>query len=107
MLKIRLSRTGKKHAPSFRIVVIPGESPRDGRALEVLGHFNPSTNPPDFKLDKERLQYWIKRGAQMTKAVEELAKGKYQFKPYYPKEKEEKEGEEKEADKKEPKEKEE
>jgi len=86
MLKIRLSRTGKKHAPSFRIVVIPKERPRDGKAVEVLGHFNPSTNPPTLSVKRERLQYWLERGAQLTKPVEKLIKGKYEFKPYRPKE---------------------
>ena len=88
MLKIRLLRTGKKHAPSFRIVVAPSSNPRDGKSLEILGHFNPSMNPPDFKLDKKRLQYWVERGAQMTEAVQKLSEGKYVFKPYHPKRKE-------------------
>lgn len=91
MLKIRLSRTGKKNAPSYRIVVIPGRYPRDGRALEILGHFNPSANPPTFSLDKGRLEYWLSQGAQMTEAVKKLAEGKYEFKPYRPKAKEEEE----------------
>lgn len=85
MLKIRLSRTGKRNAPSFRITVVPGKHPRDGKALEVLGHFNPSSHPPNFSLDKERLKYWIDHGAQMTEAVRKLAEGKYEFKPYQPK----------------------
>ncbi len=82
MLKIRFSKTGKRSAPAFRIVVTPESRPRDGRALEVLGHFNPSTNPPALSLDRKRLQYWLERGAQMTDAVEQLARGKYEFKPY-------------------------
>ena len=85
MLKIRLSKTGKKNAPSYRIVVVPGKYPRDGRALEILGHFNPSANPPTFSLDKGRLEYWLSQGAQMTEAVKKLAEGKYEFKPYRPK----------------------
>lgn len=86
MLKIRLSRRGKKNAPAYRIVVMPEKHPRDGRALEVLGHFNPSVKPPTFSLDKERLNYWLGQGAQMTEAVKKLAEGKYEFKPYRPKE---------------------
>lgn len=85
MLKIRLAKTGKKNAPSYRIVVMPAKHPRDGRALEILGHFNPSANPPTFSLNKERLKYWIRQGAQMTEAVKKLAEGKYEFKPYRPK----------------------
>lgn len=82
MLKVRLSRTGKKNAPSYRIVVMPGRYPRDGKALEILGYFNPSTKPPAFSLNKKRLEYWLSQGAQMTEAVEKLVKGKYELKPY-------------------------
>lgn len=102
MLKIRLSRTGKKNAPAYRIVVMPEKHPRDGRALEVLGYFNPSVKPPTFSLDKERLKYWLSQGAQMTEAVKKLAEGKYEFKPYRPKPPETPE-EEKEASSQKPK----
>lgn len=85
MLKIRLLKTGKRNAPSFRIVVMPERYPRDGKALEVLGHFNPSVRPPTFSLDKKRLEHWLAHGAQMTEAVKKLAEGKYEFKPYRPK----------------------
>lgn len=85
MLKIRLSKTGKKNAPSYRVVVIPEEKPRDGEAVEILGHFNPSVKPPTLSLDKERLKHWLGKGAQMTEAVKNLVEGKYKFKPYIPK----------------------
>jgi len=88
-VKIRLSRTGKKNAPSFRIVAIDSRSPRDGRALEILGHYNPSMTPPSFEVKKARLEYWQSVGAQMTEAVEKLLKGEYEYKKYAPKKKEE------------------
>lgn len=85
MLKIRLSRTGKKNAPAYRIVVIPEKYSRDGRALEVLGYFNPTIKPPVFSISKERLKYWLDQGAQMTSAVRRLVEGRYEFKVYRPK----------------------
>lgn len=84
-VKIRLSRTGKKNAPSYRIVAVASRSPRDGRPLEILGHYNPSMTPPSFEVSKERLEYWQSVGAQMTEAVEKLLEGKYEYKKYEPK----------------------
>jgi len=81
-VKIRLSRTGKKNAPSFRIVAIDSRSPRDGRPLEILGHYNPSTNPPSFAVKKDRIKYWQSVGAQMTEAVKKLLEGTYEYKKY-------------------------
>lgn len=85
MLRIRLSKTGRKNAPAYRIVVAPGKAPRDGREVDVLGHFNPTTKPPIFSLDKERLNYWLDKGAKPTEAVKSLIGGGYKFKPYRPK----------------------
>ncbi len=81
-VKIRLSRTGKKNAPSYRIVAIDSRSPRDGRPLEILGHYNPSMTPVSFSVNKKRLKYWQSVGAQMTEAVESLLKGTYKYKKY-------------------------
>lgn len=81
-VKIRLTRTGKRNAPSYRIVAIDSRKKRDGAPLEILGHYNPSMNPPSFSIDKKRLKYWQSVGAQMTEAVEKLLKGKYEFKKY-------------------------
>ena len=81
-VKIRLSRTGKRNAPSYRIVAVDSRSPRDGRALEILGHYNPSMTPPSFEVKKERLEYWQSVGAQTTEAVEKLLKGEYEYKKY-------------------------
>ena len=81
-VKIRLSRTGKKNAPSYRIVAVHSRSKRDGRPLEILGHYNPSMAPPSFEVNKERLEYWQSVGAQTTEAVEKLLKGTYNYKKY-------------------------
>ena len=81
-VKIRLSRTGKRNAPSYRIVAIDSRSPRDGRPLETLGHYNPSMIPPSFEIKKDRLEHWQSVGAQTTEAVEALLKGTYNYKKY-------------------------
>ncbi|NCT55378.1 30S ribosomal protein S16 [bacterium] len=82
MVKIRLTRTGKKNSPSYRIVVSDSRSKRDGRFLEILGHFNPSQEPALYELDAKRFDYWVKRGAQPTEAVVKLKEGNYKYTPY-------------------------
>lgn len=62
-VRIRLSRHGKKKAPFYRLVVADSRSPRDGRFIEILGTYNPLTNPAEIKVDSERAQYWLKNGA--------------------------------------------
>ena len=74
MLKIRLTRTGKKNQPSYRIVVKEARSKRDGKYTELLGYYNPLTDPATIKLDKDRYQSWLKKGAQPTDTVRRLAK---------------------------------
>jgi small subunit ribosomal protein S16 len=64
MVRIRLRRVGAKHQPSFRIVAADKESPRDGRFLEILGHYNPRTEPATIDVDEARLYHWLKTGAQ-------------------------------------------
>ena len=81
-VKIRLSRTGKKNAPSYRIVAIDSRSPRDGRPLETLGHYNPSMAEAPLVVKKDRVKYWQSVGAQMSEAVEKLLEGTYQYKRY-------------------------
>jgi len=102
MLKIRLKRTGKKNSPSYRIVVADSRSPRDGKAKEELGWYNPSEDPDKIVYDKERLQYWTKNGAQMTEAVKKLVEGTYEFEPYT-RQNEQEPGSPKEADEQEEK----
>ncbi len=69
MVRIRLRRVGSKNQPSFRIVAAEKEAPRDGRFLEVLGHYNPRTEPSTISVDEERLFHWMKNGAQPSEAV--------------------------------------
>ena len=72
MVRIRLRRIGAKKAPSYRIVVADKESPRDGRFLEIIGQYNPRTNPETVIVDESRALYWLKVGAQPTESVAQL-----------------------------------
>ncbi|MFN2453477.1 MAG: 30S ribosomal protein S16 [Pyrinomonadaceae bacterium] len=74
MLAIRLMRMGAKKRPSYRIVVKEKLSKRDGACLENIGTYDPTRNPAAIKLDAERAQYWIERGAQPTDTVNRLIK---------------------------------
>lgn len=71
MLKIRFTRVGRKHDPSFRVVVIDSRrAPQSGAYLENLGFFNPKTK--DFRLKNDRIQYWISKGAQVSDTAHNL-----------------------------------
>lgn len=71
MLKIRFTRVGRKHDPSFRVVVIDSKkAPQSGAYLEILGFFNPKTK--ESKLKNERIQYWISKGAQVSDTAHNL-----------------------------------
>jgi small subunit ribosomal protein S16 len=72
MLMIRLARFGAKKKPFYRIVVIEKERARNSRNLEVVGHYNPLTTPAQVTLQHERLQHWMKHGAQMSERVKRL-----------------------------------
>jgi len=74
MLMIRLARFGAKKKPFYRVVVIEKERARNGRNLEVLGHYNPLTHPAQVLLQHDRLQYWTQHGAQMSDTVKRLVK---------------------------------
>ena len=74
MVKIRLRRMGAKKAPFYRIVVADARSPRDGRCIEEIGTYNPLTNPATVQVDAEKVQTWIKNGAQPTDTVRGLLK---------------------------------
>ena len=71
-VKIRLTRTGAKKAPTYRIIVADSRSPRDGRFIEEIGYFNPRSD--ELKIDAEKAQTWIKNGAQPTDTVRALLK---------------------------------
>jgi small subunit ribosomal protein S16 len=72
MLKIRLTRRGKKHHPTYRVVVAEAEWPRDGKFLEDLGYYNPMIEPLEIKIDLEKVDEWLAKGAQPTKKVASL-----------------------------------
>ena len=74
MLKIRLFRTGKKGQPSYRVVIAEARSKRNGRYVENIGFYNPLTEPATFKVKKDRLNYWLEKGAQPTETVRKLLK---------------------------------
>ena len=72
MLMIRLSRRGARKQPYYRIVVIEKDRARDGRSVEVVGTYNPRTNPASVELKRERIDYWTGKGAQMSDRVKKL-----------------------------------
>ena len=74
MVKIRLQRQGKKKAPFYHIVVADSKSPRDGKIIEQIGTYDPMTKPSTIILNKEKLEQWIKNGAQPTDTVKSLIK---------------------------------
>jgi small subunit ribosomal protein S16 len=71
-VSIRLRRTGATKRPTYRVVVADSRSPRQGRFLEIVGHYNPLTNPPTVKIDRAKVQAWITRGAQPSNTVKRL-----------------------------------
>lgn len=72
MLVIRLRRTGSKKRPFFRVVVTDSRTARDSSFVEVLGHYNPRTNPEKLELNRERLDHWLKNGAVPSDTVRTL-----------------------------------
>lgn len=72
MLKIRLRRTGAKKQPSYRLVVAESTSPRDGTFLEIVGHYDPLTEPTTLVIKEDRVKDWLQRGAQPTDRVARL-----------------------------------
>src|SRR4030065_2216022 len=74
MVRIRLRRVGLKGQPSYRIVAADKESPRDGRFLEILGFYNPRTEPATIHVKEDRVFHWMKNGALPTESVEQVFK---------------------------------
>lgn len=72
MVRIRLRRVGAKNQPSFRVVAADRESPRDGRFLEILGHYNPRTEPATVVLHEDRIYDWMSKGAQPSGSVKQI-----------------------------------
>jgi small subunit ribosomal protein S16 len=75
-VKIRLTRVGATNNPIWRVVATDQRSPRDGRFIEVLGHYNPQTDPSTIELDEGRVRDWLSRGAQPSNTVKNLLKAK-------------------------------
>jgi small subunit ribosomal protein S16 len=74
MVRIRLRRIGLRHQPSYRIMAADKESPRDGRFLEILGSYNPRTNPSTVQVDEEKVYGWLRNGAQPSESVAQVFK---------------------------------
>jgi small subunit ribosomal protein S16 len=72
MLRIRLRRTGKKKQPQYRLVVADQRAPRDGKFVEIVGHYNPRSNPKALVVKEERIKYWLSVGAQPSETVHRL-----------------------------------
>ena len=71
-VRIRLARVGATKQPAYRVVVIDSRSPRDGRALEIIGHYNPRTEPIELQIDAEKASRWLSQGARPSDTVERL-----------------------------------
>ena len=72
MVKLRLKRMGAKKQPSYRIVAADSRAPRDGRFIEILGFYNPRSNPAEIKLDEENILKWLNNGAQPSDTVRSI-----------------------------------
>jgi small subunit ribosomal protein S16 len=74
MLMIRLARFGAKKKPTYRVVVIEKQRARDSRAIEVVGHYNPVADPAVVELKHDRIEHWVRNGAQLSETVTRLLK---------------------------------
>lgn len=72
MVKIRLSQTGSTNRKTYRLIAIDESKRRDGRALEILGFYNPLVKPPQVSIKRDRVEYWLKVGAQMTGTAKKI-----------------------------------
>jgi small subunit ribosomal protein S16 len=75
-VKLRLTRVGSKKNPIYRIVAADSRSPRDGKFLEIVGRYNPQTDPSTIELDEAKVKAWLEKGAQPTDSVARLLKAK-------------------------------
>ena len=73
-VRLRLTRIGGRKDPVWRVVVADQRSPRDGRVIEIVGHYNAQTDPSTIKLDSDRIQHWLDRGAQPSGTVKQLVR---------------------------------
>jgi small subunit ribosomal protein S16 len=72
VVKLRLMRMGKTKQPTYRVVAADSRSPRNGRFIEIIGHYNPRTEPSEISIDNDKAVAWLKKGAQPTEAVAKL-----------------------------------
>jgi small subunit ribosomal protein S16 len=75
-VKLRLTRVGGRKDPRWRVVAADGRAKRDGRVIEIIGHYNAQTDPSTFEVKEDRVQHWLERGAQPSGAVRQLLKHK-------------------------------
>ena len=75
-VKLRLTRVGSKKNPIYRVVAADSRSPRDGKFIEIVGRYNPQTEPSTIELDEDRVRNWLSKGAQPTESVARLLKAK-------------------------------
>ena len=75
-VKLRLTRVGSKKNPIYRVVAADSRSPRDGKFIEIVGRYNPQTDPSTIELDEEKIKAWLEKGAQPTESVRRLLKAK-------------------------------
>ncbi len=73
-VKLRLTRVGSKKNPIYRIVAADSRSPRDGKFIEIVGRYNPQTDPSTIEVDEEKVKDWLAKGAQPTNSVARLLK---------------------------------
>jgi small subunit ribosomal protein S16 len=75
-VRMRLTRVGSKKNPHYRVVVADSRSPRDGRFIEIVGRYNPQTDPSTIELDEDKVKAWLEKGAQPSQTVASLLKAK-------------------------------
>jgi small subunit ribosomal protein S16 len=75
-VKLRLTRVGSKKNPIYRVVAADSRSPRDGKFIEIVGRYNPQTDPSTIELDEDKIKAWLDKGAQPTDSVRRLMKAK-------------------------------
>ncbi|MBE6160585.1 MAG: 30S ribosomal protein S16 [Lactobacillales bacterium] len=82
-VKLRLKRMGKKQAPFYRVVVADSRSPRDGKAVDEIGYYDPTKTPAEIKIDEEKAIKWLKNGAQPTDTVRSILSNQGVMKKYH------------------------
>jgi small subunit ribosomal protein S16 len=75
-VKLRLTRVGSKKNPIYRVVAADSRSPRDGKFIEIVGRYNPQTDPSTIEIDEQKVKTWLEKGAQPTESVRRLLKTK-------------------------------